>query len=279
MPVRLAVFTLVDWSFSIVREWAESEGHEIALVVSLPGDDAAPSVQRSSASTRESVVMVVPKVTQCAATLAELDVDLSVVFTFRRVPESVASVARHGCVNLHPSLLPAYRGANGYRALYEGEPVIGATLHHLTPEFDAGAILAQASVPVPDEVEPVSALAALSSVATDVLKIGVPRALAGEPGDEQDEAAASGAPPFTEDEILLPFDLSSHVFHCRFSALTLAGKQPLVEMDGEPQPVRAVRRLGGLSAASPGIVSSGSRRAIAAVTDGVLELELGRQPF
>ena len=279
MPVRLAVFTLVDWSFTIVREWAESEGHEIALVVSLSGDDAAPSVPRSSASTRESVVMVVPKVRQCEATLAELDVDLSIVFTFRRVPESVAGLARHGCVNLHPSLLPAYRGANGYRALYEGEPVIGATLHHLTPEFDAGAILAQTSVPTPDEVEPVTALAALSRVATDVLTIGVPRALAGEPGDEQDEAAATGAPPFTDDEMVLSFNVSSHAFHCRFSALTLAGKTPLVDVDGEAQPVRAIKRLGGLSAESPGIVSSGLRRALAAVTDGVLELELGRQPF
>jgi methionyl-tRNA formyltransferase len=279
MTVRLAVFTLVDWSFTIVREWAESVGHEIALVVSQPGDDFAPNVQRSSAATRESVVMVVPKVRQCEAILAELDVDLSLVFTFRRVPESVAGLARHGCVNLHPSLLPAFRGANGYRAIYEGEPAIGATLHYLTPKFDAGPILAQASVPTPDEVEPVGALAALSRVATDVLNIGVPRALADEPGDEQNDAAATGAPIFTEDETRLSFDVSSHLFHCRFSALTLAGKHPLVDVNGEPCPVRAVRRLRGLSAASPGIVSSGSRRAVAAVTDGVLELELGRQPF
>ncbi len=156
MPTRLAVVSLVEWSFAIVRDWAESAGHEIALLVTQPGDDVAPSLRYSSAASRETVVMVVPTVKRCEATLAELDVDLAVVFTFRRVPESVATLPRHGCVNLHPSLLPAYRGVNGYRAIYEGEPRIGATLHYLTPEFDAGPILAQSSVPTPEEVEPVS---------------------------------------------------------------------------------------------------------------------------
>jgi methionyl-tRNA formyltransferase len=279
MPTRLAVFSLVEWSFAIVRDWAEAAGHEIALLVTQPGENAPPSLQYSNAASRETVVMVVPTVKRCEATLAELEVDLAVVFTFRRVPESTATLPRHGCVNLHPSLLPSYRGTNGYRSIYDGAPRIGATLHYLTPEFDAGPILAQSSVATPDDVEPVSALACLRQAATEVLEAGVPRALAGEPGLEQEASAATGAPAFSEDETVLPFAVSSHLFQCRFSALTLAGLQPLVMLDGEGQPVRAVKRLDGLSAASPGVVSFTSRRAIVASTDGVLELDIGRQPF
>lgn len=279
MPTRLAVFSLLEQSFAIVREWAESAGHEIALLVTQPGDDAAPSLQYSAAATRETVVLMAPDVRQCEPILAQLDVDLAVVNTFRRVPESVASIPRHGCVNLHPSLLPAYRGANGYRSIYEGEPQIGATMHYLTPEFDAGPILAQSSVPMPEDVDPVSALEGLRRVLTEVLELGVPRALAGAPGDEQDATAATAAPVFTEEETVLTPTVSSHLFQCRFTALTLGGKQPLVELEGERQPVRAIRRLPGLSAASPGIVNSSTRRAILAVTDGVVELELGRNPF
>ncbi len=194
MPTRLAVFTLLDWSFSVVRDWADSAGHEIALLVTQPPKGPGPGLQFPTLASPETVVMVVPEVRTCEATLSELDVDLAVVFTFLRIPESVASIPRHGCVNLHPSLLPAYRGANGYRSLYEAEPQIGATLHYLTPEFDAGAILAQSSVPTPEDVDPVSALAARVGVATECLVAGVPRALAGSSGEEQNASAATGAP-------------------------------------------------------------------------------------
>ena len=59
------------------------------------------------------------------------------------------SVARHGCWNLHKSLLPKYRGmAPVFHALLEGEKCVGATLHVVAKGFDTGAIIAQAEVPV-----------------------------------------------------------------------------------------------------------------------------------
>jgi methionyl-tRNA formyltransferase len=279
MPMRLAVFSLVDWTFGVVRDWADSAGHDIALLVTRPAKGPAPGLQDTSQASPTTLVMIAPHVQACETTLSELEVDLAVVFTFVRVPENIAKTPRYGCVNLHPSLLPAYRGANGFRSLYDGAPRIGATLHYLTPEFDAGAILAQSSVATPEDVEPQSALAALQRAATDVLVAGVPRAFAGESGEEQDASAATGAPKFSEEETTLSCAVSAQLFQCRFSALTLAGIQPLVMVDDERQPVRAVKRLNGLSGASPGIISSTSRRAIVAATDGVLELELGKQPF
>jgi methionyl-tRNA formyltransferase len=116
-------------------------------------------------------------------------------------------------------------------------------------------------------------------VARDCLVAGVPRAIAGEAGEEQDASAATDAPRFSQEETILSPSVSAQLFQCQFSALTLAGMQPLVMVDGERHPVRTVKRLIGLSGASPGIVSSSSRRAIVAATDGVLELELGKQPF
>lgn len=56
-------------------------------------------------------------------------------------------------VNIHPSLLPAYKGLDTHaRALAAGETVHGCTVHVVTPELDDGPILAQAEVPVrPDD--------------------------------------------------------------------------------------------------------------------------------
>jgi methionyl-tRNA formyltransferase len=279
MPMRLAVFSLVDWTFGVVRDWADSADHEIALLVTRPTQVQAPGLKDLSKASPETVVMVTPHVRACESTLSDLDVDLAVVFTFVRVPESIAKTPRYGCVNVHPSLLPAYRGANGLRSLYEGEPRLGATLHYLTPEFDAGAILAQSSVATPVDVDPLGALAVQKQVSRDCLVAGVPRAIAGEAGDEQNASAATEAPRFSQEETVLSPAVSAQLFQCRFSALTLAGMQPVVMVDDERQPVRAVKRLVGLSGTSPGIISSSSRRAIIAATDGVLELELGKQPF
>jgi methionyl-tRNA formyltransferase len=276
---RLAVFCLVEWSFATVRDWAAGAGHEIAILVTLPGTDSTPGLRYSTVGLGHTVIMVVPTVAACEAALADMEVDLGIVFTFRRVPDGVAALPRHGTVNLHPTLLPAYRGANGFRALYDGEPRIGATLHYLTTEFDAGPILAQASESTPEDVQPATALEALQRTATAVLETGVPRALAGEQGSDQDPSAATAAPRFTDEEAVLDLALPAHLFQCRMSALVLAGIQPRVTLEGKLNPVRTVRHLRGLTAEGPGVIALTSRRAIVAVADGALELELGELPF
>ena len=52
-------------------------------------------------------------------------------------------------INIHPSLLPAYRGTKVHeRVLAAKETVSGASVHFVVPELDAGPVIAQASVPV-----------------------------------------------------------------------------------------------------------------------------------
>ena len=62
---------------------------------------------------------------------------------------------RDRALNIHPSLLPAYKGLDTHaRALEEGAREHGCTVHFVTPELDSGVIVAQARVPVlPDDEE------------------------------------------------------------------------------------------------------------------------------
>jgi phosphoribosylglycinamide formyltransferase-1 len=54
-------------------------------------------------------------------------------------------------LNIHPALLPSYRGLHTHeRALADGVKIHGATVHFVVPEMDAGPIIAQAAVPVVD---------------------------------------------------------------------------------------------------------------------------------
>jgi phosphoribosylglycinamide formyltransferase-1 len=52
-------------------------------------------------------------------------------------------------LNIHPSLLPAYKGLHTHqRAIEAGEKIAGCTVHHVIPDLDAGEIILQAEVPV-----------------------------------------------------------------------------------------------------------------------------------
>ncbi len=52
-------------------------------------------------------------------------------------------------INIHPALLPAYKGLNTHaRALADGVSHHGASVHYVTPELDSGAVIAQGRVPV-----------------------------------------------------------------------------------------------------------------------------------
>jgi phosphoribosylglycinamide formyltransferase-1 len=67
---------------------------------------------------------------------------------------------RHRMLNVHPALLPSYRGLHTHeRALQDGVKIHGATVHFVAPEMDAGPIVAQAAVPVLQDDTP-EALAA-----------------------------------------------------------------------------------------------------------------------
>lgn len=86
---------------------------------------------------------------------AQLDsrrVDLVCLAGFMRLL-TPAFVARWSgrMINIHPSLLPAFKGLHSHeRALEAGVRIHGATVHYVVPEVDAGPIVAQAAVPVLD---------------------------------------------------------------------------------------------------------------------------------
>ncbi len=82
-----------------------------------------------------------------------LDMDLIVVAAFGQiVPSQVLAHPRYGCVNVHTSLLPAYRGAAPIQwAILDGCPVTGVSIMQMDEGLDTGDILAQKEVPIGPE--------------------------------------------------------------------------------------------------------------------------------
>jgi len=83
------------------------------------------------------------------AELKALEADLQVVVAFRMLPEAVWNMPPIGTINLHGSLLPAYRGAAPLNwAIMNGETTTGVTTFFLQHEIDTGDILMQRSLDI-----------------------------------------------------------------------------------------------------------------------------------
>jgi len=86
--------------------------------------------------------------------IKDLNIDMGVVSSFNyKIPKVLLKSTKDGFINLHPSLLPLYRGANPYsRVILNNETETGVTLHYMDEEFDAGDIILQVECPIePDE--------------------------------------------------------------------------------------------------------------------------------
>lgn len=90
--------------------------------------------------------------------LAAAQVDLIALAGFMRLmTTSFVERWRDRMINIHPSLLPSFKGLHTHEAaLQSGVKIAGCTVHFVRPEMDAGPIIAQAAVPVLSTDTPVS---------------------------------------------------------------------------------------------------------------------------
>ena len=87
------------------------------------------------------------------AHFAELDADVAVVAAYGLIlPQAVLDAPEHGCLNVHASILPKWRGAAPiHRAIMAGDPVTGVTIMQMEAGLDTGPMLAFARTPVEDK--------------------------------------------------------------------------------------------------------------------------------
>lgn len=146
-------------------------GLEVVLVVSnRPGVRALEVAARHAVPTRLLPRAGFGDAAECdraiAAALTDAGAELAVLAGYDRLLRPTYFAAFQGqTINVHPSLLPAHGGAGMLgtaihrSVLAAGDPETGVTIHEVTPELDAGPILAQARLPVlpGDDVESLAA--------------------------------------------------------------------------------------------------------------------------
>ncbi|MSQ41391.1 MAG: methionyl-tRNA formyltransferase [Dehalococcoidia bacterium] len=114
--------------------------------------------------------------------LAALSPDVIVVAAYGRIlPPEVLRLPKYGCLNVHPSLLPHYRGPSPVvTALLDGEAATGVTIMAMDEGMDTGPVVAQRVVPVEDADTGDALTQRLFEVGADLLVESLPRWIKGE---------------------------------------------------------------------------------------------------
>ncbi len=159
---------------------------------------------------------------EATETITSWGADLGVIVAYGGlVREPLLSAPLHGWINLHFSLLPAWRGAAPVQhSLIAGDRVSGVSVFQLVPELDAGDVFAQTRHPVDRGATAGDLLAALADLGADTLADVVDAIADGAANAVPQVGEASLAPKLTLADGLLDFALPADTVLDRFRGTT-----------------------------------------------------------
>lgn len=207
--------------------------------------------------------------------VADLEPDLGVIVAYGGlVREPLLSTPRHGWINLHFSLLPAWRGAAPVQhALIAGDARTGASVFRLVPQLDAGDVYGTRSVEVAPDATAGTLLDELAVDGADLLAEVVDAIAAGTATASPQVGAPTFAPKLGIDDARLDWTASADAVRDRFRGVT---PEPgaWTTLDDQRLKVLAVAAAPGSDPLAPGALQLDGRRLL--VGTGTEPLELVR---
>jgi methionyl-tRNA formyltransferase len=165
---------------------------------------ASPPVKRAALTWKLPVVQPVSlKRAEAVEQLASFHPDIIVVAAFGQIlPQAVLDIPQYGCINIHPSLLPRFRGASPVAAaILAGDEFTGVSITLMDTGLDTGPILTRAQISISAFDTTGSLTVKLSQVAARILLEVLPCWLRGELTPQpQNEAEAVYSSPITKEE-------------------------------------------------------------------------------
>ena len=201
--MRIVVMGTGGFAVPTFQSLVNSDHEVLALVTKLPhGRRPPPNPMKQAAEAAGIPVEMPASVNSPTARsyLTQLAADLFVVCDYGQIlsAETLALASRGG-INLHGSLLPAYRGAAPVNwAIYDGCTETGVTVIHMTPRMDAGPCLAQRRLAIEPHETAIELEQRLAEIGVEPVRLAIER-LSGWDGtsvlgEVQDSAQATRAP-------------------------------------------------------------------------------------
>ena len=144
--------------------------------------------------------------------VADLKPDLIITAAYGQiVPQAVLDIPRLGCINVHASLLPLYRGgAPVHQAIIDGQEKTGVTIMYMVKKMDAGDMIAQKETPILEEDTVGILYDRLSDLGAKLLKETLPEILKGtNQRIPQDENLVTYAPTLSREDERLDWNMSA----------------------------------------------------------------------
>ena len=220
--MRLGVAATPEVALPTLK-WLQTSAHTLVRVISQPDKPSGRGQEMHSSPVSQwakanSIDLINP------ATVAEIDkalsdLDLLITIGYGRIlPAQTLSIPKHGCINLHFSLLPKFRGAAPVqRAIEAGERESGVTVFALDPGMDTGPIYKSITVPIEPTMRSYELLEKLSVIGVTALEnalIAIESGVAPVPQTGQ----ASIAAKITREEAALDWNASSRALHNKIRA-------------------------------------------------------------
>ncbi len=212
------------------------------------------------------------------ATLKSLNIDAIVVAAYGQIlPKEILTLPKFGCINIHASLLPLYRGAAPINwAIMRGDVETGITVMQMDEGMDTGAMLLQESLPIGPKDTAGSMLEKLSSLGARLITQAllliatgsiVPRA--------QDNSKATLAPPLKKEDGFIDWRLSAAEIHNRVRGMS-PWPGAYAYLDGKM--IKILESEAIIGKGEPGVLFEADRGALAVGTGSGLLRIVALQP-
>ena len=136
-------------------------GHEVVLAVTQPDKPKGRGKEMQFTPVKECALKYnIPvyqprrvREAECIEELRKYEADIMVVVAFGQIlPKEILEMTKYGCVNVHASLLPKYRGAAPIQwSIIDGEKVTGVTTMQMNEGLDTGDMLLKVEIPIEDK--------------------------------------------------------------------------------------------------------------------------------
>ena len=154
-------------------------GHEVVMVLTQPDRPAGRGMKLKASPVKvlaeqHDLFVFQPETLKDAAVqarIAEADADVIIVAAYGLIiPTVVLQMPKHGCYNIHASLLPRWRGAAPiHRSLLAGDLETGVTIMEVVPALDAGAMVSKGVVPITETDTTQGLHDALAAIGADLM--------------------------------------------------------------------------------------------------------------
>ncbi|CAM5213291.1 Methionyl-tRNA formyltransferase OS=Castellaniella defragrans OX=75697 GN=fmt PE=3 SV=1 [Castellaniella defragrans] len=281
-------------------------GHQVAAVLTQPDRRSGRGMKRVASAVKQVAVahgipVVQPRSLRpdgkypeeaeaALRALREAAPDVMVVAAYGLIlPQQVLDAPRRGCLNIHASLLPRWRGAAPIqRAIEAGDAVSGITIMQMDAGLDTGAMVHRVEYPLAADETAASLHDGLARIGAQAIvqvlarldRLGAGESLAAQP---QPEAGACYAAKLSKSEAALDFSQPAQVLARRIRAFDPFPGATLT-LPGFAEPVKvwqaqALPRDGREPSASPGAVLQATSEGIdVATAEGVLRILVLQQP-